>query len=425
MKILYVSQFFPPEVAAGGIRVAELAARWSPGASVQVLTGFPNYPNGKLFPGYREKRWRGIAREDWNGVGVVRAPITIRPNGGALDRTLNYLSFCASAAMTGSFLSRPDVIIATSPPLTVALCGYLLAQRFRVPWVFEVRDLWPESLAAAGATEQSRSYRALVRLAGYLYRKADTVVAVSPAIRAELVDRLGVDPSKAAVVENGVEDHLLEATAASRAGLRDELQLRGKFTVCYVGAIGLAHGLSTILEAAAAARTSMPNLVFLLVGDGSEAQELAKRARDQGLTNVTFLGTQPRERIPSILRACDAAAVLLKKSDIFKTVIPTKMLEAMAAGLPVILGVEGQAQAILEASGAGVPIAPGDATALLEAIGYLQNNPSVAAQMAGRGPDFVARNFSRSRLASRYLDLLRVLAGEEQPAGRKFAHAVK
>jgi glycosyltransferase involved in cell wall biosynthesis len=240
MKILYVSQYFPPEMGAPAARAAELSRYWAAaGHEVTVLTGFPNHPTGVVPPEYRGKFRRLVAREKTDGVNVVRTWLLPFPNRKAYERMLNYSSFCISAASTGLFLSRPDVAIGTSPQLLVALAGYWLARRKRVPFVFEVRDLWPESLAAVGmGNANSPLHRALANIAGFLYRRSDRIVVVTPAFQDYLVKHWRVPREKILVIENGVESKIFapEPFAGEPAtALRRELGAEGKFVVSYIG----------------------------------------------------------------------------------------------------------------------------------------------------------------------------------------------
>jgi colanic acid biosynthesis glycosyl transferase WcaI len=416
MKILYVSQYFPPEMGAPAARVAELSRHWaSAGNEVIVLTGFPNHPTGIVPLEYHSKFRRLVVHERTDGVHVVRTWLLPFPNRRAYERMLNYSSFCVSAAVTGLFQSHPDVVIATSPQLLVGLSGWWLAQWKRVPFVFEVRDLWPESLAAVGMGDgNSVLHRALAKIAGFLYRHSDRVVVVTSAFEDYLVDHWGVPREKISVIENGVETRLFTpepfavepGSVEAGTGLRRELNAEGKFIVSYIGTMGMAHGLETIIAAAAQLRDTDPGIVFLMLGEGSEKERIVALARERGLTNLRFIDQQPREKIPACIRASDACLVLLKKTALFKTVIPTKMLEFMSCGRPVILGVDGQARTILEEARGGLVIEPENADALVNAIRYLAANPETACKLGQNGREHVMRKFSRQQSSERYLRVL-------------------
>src|SRR5580700_1617644 len=287
MKILYISQYFPPEMGAPAARAAELSLHWAAaGHDVTVLTGFPNHPTGVVPAEYRDKLRLLVVREKTGGVNVVRTWLLPFPNRKAHERMLNYSSFCISAASTGLFLPRPDVVIATSPQLLVGLSGWWLARWKRAPFVFEVRDLWPESLAAVGMGEtNSLLHRSLAKIAGFLYRHSDRVVVVTPAFEDYLVKHWRVPREKISVVENGVETQLFAPQPA--AALRRELGVEGKFVVSYIGTMGMAHGLETIIVAAAQLqdqdrdkdKDTNPEIIFLLLGEGADKDRIVALSR--------------------------------------------------------------------------------------------------------------------------------------------------
>ncbi len=416
MKILYVSQYFPPEMGAPAGRVAELSRLWvESGHDTTVLTGFPNHPTGIVPPEFRRKFRRLVTRENVRGVSIVRTWLLPFPNRKAYERMLNYSSFCASSAITGMFLNQPDVVIATSPQLLVGLSGWWLARCKRVPFVFEVRDLWPESLAAVGVgTGNSLLHRSLASIAGFLYRNCDRVVVVTPAFKKYLIEHWRVPEEKISVVENGVDANLFSSLPPNLALQRD-LGLEDKFVVSYIGTMGNAHGLETLLEAASLLRERAPNVVFLLVGEGAEKAHLISTARARSLTNLRFVDQQPREAIPAYISASDACLVLLKGSPLFKTVLPTKMLEFMSCARPVILGVDGHAREILEQANAGVFIHPENPADLADAILRLAANPALCESMGSNGRQHVLQHFSRRQTAQTYLKILQAMLAEPQP----------
>jgi colanic acid biosynthesis glycosyl transferase WcaI len=406
MKILYVSQYFPPEMGAPAARAAELSRHWAAaGHEVTVLTGFPNHPTGVVPPEYRDKFRRVVVHEQTDGVSVVRTWLLPFPNRKAHERILNYSSFCASAASTGLFLSRPDFVIATSPQLLVGLSGWWLARWKRVPFVFEVRDLWPESLAAVGIGDRnSLLHRALAKIAGFLYHHSNRVVVVTSAFEEHLVEHWRVPRERISVIENGVETQLFTPEPAT--ALRRELGLEGKFVVSYIGTMGIAHGLETIIAAATQLRDTNPGIVFLMLGEGADKDRIVALAREHGLHNLRFVGQQPRERIPAYICASDVCLVLLKKTDLFKTVIPTKMLEFMSCARPVILGVDGQARMILEEARGGLVIEPENSDALVKAIRCLGANRKLAHELGQSGREHIVLNFSRRQTAEKYIQVL-------------------
>jgi len=412
LKILYVSQYFPPEMGAPAARVAELSRHWAQEQNeITVLTGFPNHPTGIVPPKYRRKFRRLVAREKINGVNVVRTWLLPFPNRRTYERILNYSSFCFSAACTGMLAERPDVVIASSPQLLVGLSGWWLARCKRSRFVFEVRDLWPESVAAVGVgTTDSLVYRTLARVAAFLYRNSDHIVVVTPAFKEYLVRHMMVRPGKISVIENGVEAELFSPRKES--ALRSGLGAEEKFVVSYIGTMGNAHGLQTMVEAAAQLQDKAPQVLFLLVGEGAEKEQLVSLVRSRGLTNLRFVGQQSREKIPAYICASDACAVLLRPSEIFKTVIPSKMLEVMSCARPVILGVDGQARQILEEAQAGICIEPGNSQRLAEGILRLAGDAQLRETLGRNGRRHILQRYSRRQTAMAYLEVLRELRGE-------------
>ena len=407
MKILYVSQYFPPEMGAPAARVAELSRLWvNEGHQVEVLTGFPNHPTGVVPAKYRKQLRRLVVHERADGVHVTRTWLLPLPNRRSWERGLNYSSFSLSAAMTGTFLPKADVVIGSSPQLLVGLSAWWIARRQGVPFVFEVRDLWPESLAAVGAgSPQSILHRALSWVAGFLYRNSDHVVVVTRAFKTYLAEHWHVPLDKISVVENGVDPRLFSPGHAD-ARIRQELDAEEKFIVSYIGTMGMAHGLETLLETAHLLQLRAPKVLFLLVGEGAEKQQLVNLAKSQGLTNVRFVGQQSREHIPAFICASNACLVMLKKADLFKTVLPTKLLEFMSCARPVILTVDGEARRIMDEAGAGIYVDPQNAGDLAAAIMQLAGDPQLCSVLGRNGRDYVVGHFARQQTATRYIKVL-------------------
>jgi glycosyltransferase involved in cell wall biosynthesis len=411
VKILYISQYFPPEMGAPAARVSELARHWvQSGHQVTVLTGFPNHPTGVIPPDYKGKFRQVVYRETVDNVRVVRTWLLPFPNRKAHERILNYLSFCLSASLTGSFLSQPDVIIASTPQLFVGLSGWWLGRVRKAPFVLEVRDLWPDSITASGmGREGSMPIRVLRAVAGFLYRSCEHIVVVTRAFREDLVSKWAVPPEKISIVENGVETDLFTPDGGKDTA-KSALGIQGRFVVSYIGTLGLAHGLSTVLQGAAQLQATLPEILFLFVGEGADKERLVSLAQDRGLRNVLFLSEQPREKVPSVIRASDICLVPLKKADVFKTVIPTKMLEFMACGRPVILGVDGQARQVLDGAQAGVFVEPENQVALVQAIKHLYQDSTLRQTLGLNGRNYIMEHLSRERTAKLYTTVLEKVA---------------
>ena len=404
-------------MGAPAARAAELAHHWaSAGHDVSVLTGFPNHPTGVVPDEWRPRLRRIVYNEKIGNVNVYRAWLWPLPNRKSHERMRNYASFCISAALRGMTIPRPDVIIATSPQLLVGLSGWWLAFVRQIPFVFEVRDLWPESLVAVGAgKDDSWLYHLLGGIARFLYRRANRIVVVSPAFKDQLPERWHVPTEKIAVVENGVETDLFAPQSqAVNDAVRRQLGADAKFLVSYIGTMGNAHGLETLLDAAAQLQYRNPEVQFLLVGEGAEKERIKSLAQSRSLANVLFLDQQPREKIPAFISASDACLVLLKRTDVFKTVIPTKMLEFMSCARPVILGVEGQAQQIIEDSGAGIAIEPENAEALSAAIHQLAADRELAKRLGQKGREYMLQHLSRERTAQKYIGILEAVVRNPQ-----------
>jgi glycosyltransferase involved in cell wall biosynthesis len=411
MKILYVSQYFPPEMGAPAARVSELARHWvEMGHEVTVLTGFPNHPTGVVPPEYRARLRKLTCREEYHGVNVVRSWLWPLPNRKGHERIRNYASFCCSAGLRGLFLGRPDVVIGTSPQLLVPLSAWWLSRLLGAPFIFEVRDLWPESLEAVGVSGQhSILYRSLRRLAEFLYRNCEQAVVVTPAFKTQLVRNWGLPAEKISIVENGVETELFTPEGDSRE-LRRELGLGGKLVIAYIGTFGNAHGLETVLLAAQGLSSRIPHAHFLLVGEGAEKARIARQVHERKLTNISILGQQPREHVPALIRAADICLVMLRKAEVFETVIPTKMLEFMACGRPVILTARGQAAALLECAGGGLAVAPENTAELMKAVERLAEDPDLRQRLSGSGRQYIIDHLSRQGTASTYMKILRHLS---------------
>lgn len=413
MHILFLSHYFPPESNAPAVRVYEMARRWAAwGHGVTVVTGVPNVPAGVAYEGYRN-RLRQEERVD--GIRVVRMYTYLAANRGVGRRTLNYLSFMCSAAAGALCVRRPDIVVATSPQFFCGWAGAAVARLRGIPFVLEVRDLWPESILAVGAVRRRGIIRFLEWLERRLYRAAHHVVTVGEGYRERLLPRIE-RPQAVSVVTNGVDEDRFYPRARNRT-IRAEYGLGEAFVCAYVGTIGMACGLEVVLRAAERLRAAHRfDIRFLLVGDGAVRAALEAEARDRGLDTVVFAGRQPRERVPEFYAAADAGLVHLRRADTFQMVLPSKMLEVSAMGLPVVLGIEGFAADLLARSGGGFCFKPEDDARLLEILDRLRREPETGGAAGRRGCAFVKAHFNRERLARQYLSILERVV-REQTAG--------
>lgn len=407
MHILFLTDNFPPETNAPATRTFEHARRWvHAGERVTVVTTAPNFPAGKVFAGYRNRLFQ---REWIDGIETIRVWSYITANEGFARRTLDYLSFMVSGFLVSLFLRRPDVIVSTSPQFFTACAAYVLSLFKRRPFVFELRDLWPDSIVAVGAMHESAAIRAMKRLEYHLYRKADRIVSVTHSFKSVLAGN-GVPPEKITVVRNGAD--LVGFTPGAKP---DDLvrrhHLEGKFVAAYIGTIGMAHGLGTVLDAAESIRAN-EHIAFVVVGDGAERKRLEEEAYSRALTNVTFVGAVDKDQVIRYWRLADVALVLLRDRPVFRHVLPSKMFEAMATGRPIILGVLGESADLLQAAQAGVVFPPEDASALVERVAALAAAPERAAEMGRRGRRFVEGELDRDKLAASMLAELRAVVAK-------------
>jgi len=405
MDILLVSQYFPPEMGAPAARAYENARRWvEMGHEVTVLCGVPNHPVGEVYEGYSN---RPNQREEIDGINVVRTWVYPTPNRKAWERIANYTSFGLSSLLGAISVGKVDVVIGTSPQLLAGLSGYLIGRLKRVPFVFEVRDLWPESIEASGPTDNSLLLNTLDKISGFLYRRSDSIVVVTNSFKEEISAR-GISSEKIKVVPNGVDLQFFNPEETKEDGAIGE-ELKGKFIVSYVGTMGAAHGLNVVLKVAERLEDQLTDLQFLFVGEGAKKEELIEQKKSMGLGNVSFLDRQPKSRIPGILATSELSLVLLKDRKVFRTVIPSKMFESMAMENPVILGVEGEARGVLEEARAGLGIKPESVDELEAAVVEMYQDRKKVVKMGKNGRKYVKENYSRTALARKYLDILEEL----------------
>ncbi|WP_417449438.1 glycosyltransferase family 4 protein [Kordiimonas sp.] len=369
MKILFITDNFPPEVNAPASRTYEHCREWvRQGAEVTVITCAPNFPQGKVYPGYKNRLY---SQEIMDGIKVIRVWSYITANAGFMRRVLDYMSFAMSAFIVG-LSQETHIIVATSPQFFTTFTGYSLSFAKRRPWVFELRDLWPESIITVGAMKKGAAIRMLEKAEQFMYRQADMIVPVTDAFRDRLID-YGVAPEKITVVTNGVDKSVFPVRAPDE-DLLDSLGLKGKFILGYVGTHGMAHGLDFVVQTLSEIDDSDVHL--LCVGDGAAKADVVARAHALGLKNVTFLDPVEKSRVGDYLSILDAVLVPLRKSDTFKTVIPSKIFEAAAMEKPILLGVDGQARKIIEEYDAGLYFEPENGEALRAAIVALKEDKS-------------------------------------------------
>lgn len=406
MKILFLSDNFPPEVNAPASRTFEHAREWvQAGHEVTVITCAPNFPSGRVHAGYRN-RLRSVSMVE--GVRVVRVWSFISANEGFALRIADYVSYMLAAVLASLFERRPDVVVGTSPQFFAACGAYLVALLKRRPFVFELRDLWPESIKAVGAMGDSAAIRLLERIEMFLYRRASLVVAVTQGFRANLVTR-GIDAAKIVVVTNGADLSRFRPKPRDPA-LAERLGLQGRFVIGYIGTHGMAHGLGTLLEAASLLQDDPEgrDCRFVFVGDGADKKRLVAFAAKQGLQNVVFVDPVPKNEVADYWALLDVSVMHLLDKELFSTVIPSKLFEGMAMGVPVLSSVPGETRRNVEERQVGWQFqaedAPSLAAAILAAKSYLAD-PAVR-EAARQGCALAAQSFDRRDLARHMLSHL-------------------
>lgn len=403
MRLLFISNYFPPEVNAPATRLVEHARQWAAdGHEVDVMTSVPNFPEGRVYEGYSNR----YQEERLDGIDVRRVPMYVAENKGTFKRTLSYVSFMFSCILYSRRVRRrPDVVVATSPQFFAAIGGYLVARLKRAPFVLEIRDLWPESVVAVGAAQRSLMIRLFERIERFLYRKSDHIVVVTDAFKRNIIGK-GTDPEKISVLKNGFDLDALQKDLdpALLEELRREYDVSGKFVASYIGTIGMAHGVEVLLQAAA--RSTDPDVVFMIVGTGAERARIEKLQEELQLSNVRLVDKQPRDRVPYLLELTDVSVVHLRNTPVFRTVIPSKIFEAMAMKRPIVLGVRGESEDIIRDADAGLPVEPENAEELLAAIDRLKKNGELYGQMSSAGLQYVRTHHDRRVLARRYWAIL-------------------
>jgi glycosyltransferase involved in cell wall biosynthesis len=403
MHILFLTDNFPPEVNAPASRTFEHCREWvKAGCQVTIITCVPNFPKGRVYDGYRNRLWQS---ETVEGIRVIRVWSYIAANEGFIKRILDYQSFMLSATIASFFVRGVSLVVGTSPQFFTACAGWLVGALKRVPFVFELRDIWPESIKAVGAMGDSVAISVLEKIELFLYRRAALIVSVTHAFKERLVVR-GIDGAKIEVVTNGVDMSHFKPMPKD-VELVTKLGLEGKFVGGYVGTHGLAHHLETLLDAAEklAAEIGGDRYHFILLGDGARKQALQEDAARRGLINVTFVDSVSKNEVARYWSLLDVSIIHLKKTDLFTAVIPSKLFECMGMGLPVLHGVEGESAGIVRDAHVGIVFEPENAEELVEHIKRLAAD---RAEYEGYRANCLeaAKTYDRSALAMRMLDYL-------------------
>ena len=409
MRLLFFTQHFPPEVGATQTRMHHFARHMAKkGHQVTVITEVPNHPKGIVFEGYKNQM---VQRTVEDGFEVIRLGGYTSPRKSFLRRVLFYGSYMVNAILAGLFLTRGryDVIFATSPPLPVVLSAYVVSRLKRCPFVMDVRDIWPALAVSLGELRSQATIRGAEKLERFLYAKAAAITCVTRSFVDDVISK-GADPAKVHFLPNGTMPEIFNPERINKE-LRQQLGLKGKFTIGFFGNHGVCQGLPEILEAACLLK-DRDEFRFLFIGEGSVKPRLLEMKTQYGLDNVVLLPQIPITEIAFYINAADVMLVPLKRLDIFTKFIPSKMFDYLACGKPVILTVDGEARAILEESGGGVYVEPGNPQALATALTILRQNSDCLANMGCRGREFVLQHYVRDQQAKQLEKILITIASE-------------
>ena len=406
MHILFLSDNFPPEVNAPASRTYEHCREWVlSGAQVTVITCAPNFPHGKVFDGYCNRLWQS---EMVDGIRVIRVWSFIAANEGFARRILDYISFMVSATLATFFVRKVDVVVGTSPQFFTTCAAWVVGGLKRVPWVFELRDIWPESIKAVGAMKDSLAIRFLERLELFLYRHATCIITVTHTFKKSLIQR-GIEGNKIQVVTNGVDlNHFIPQEKDS--DLVHQLGLHKRFVAGYIGTHGMAHGLETLLDAAEIiqSKKDAEDVSILFLGNGAKKAELVASAQSRGLSNVIFLDSTSKEDVTRYWSLLDVSIIHLRKTELFASVIPSKLFECMGMGIPVLHGVAGESADIVLTEQVGEVFESDNPAQLVKLLLDLKTNPSQIERYRKNGID-AARRYDRKHLAAKMLVILRGL----------------
>ncbi|MFN5418540.1 MAG: glycosyltransferase family 4 protein [Flavobacteriia bacterium] len=398
MKILFLTDNFPPEVNAPANRTFEHCQEWvKDGADVTVITCAPNFPKGKIYPGYKNKFY---SKEEIEGIKVIRVWTYITANEGFVKRILDYLSF-AFMSFCFCLFRKTDLIVATSPQFFTAVSGWMLGFFKRKKWVMEVRDLWPESIVAVGAMKNKTMLRFFEALEKRLYKSAYKIVVVTDSFKEKITEK-GIDANKISVFKNGV---LLDNyfPAPKNTDLLQKHNINDKFIFAYIGTHGMAHALDFILDSVKEIKDTYTEIVFIFMGDGAKKNDLKIKAKNNNLTNVLFLDSVSKKEVIDYLNLMDVALVNLKKSDTFKTVIPSKIFEAAAVQKPILLGLEGETKGIIQSYNAGLCFEPENKEEFINSVIRFYEDQNFY-QLCQKGCSELAIDFDRKKIAIKMLD---------------------
>lgn len=402
MKIVFLTQYCPPEVGAPQNRIFEFAVQLKKfGHEVTILTAMPNYPKGEIFDGYKGKL---TYREEIEGIKIIRTWIYATKKSGFFPRIMNYLSFTKSSVLFGLFMiGKVDVVITESPPLFLGFSGYIISRIKRAKYVFNVSDLWPESAIKLGVLRSNMLIKLSSWLERFSYRKAHLITGQTMGIVNSIRQR-GFGENKVHLITNGIDSELFKHENRS-IEIRKEFGIEDKFALCYAGIHGLAQGLETLLKAAELLKEHK-DIIFVFIGEGPEKAKLMNMREELALENVVFFPMEPKKMMPGIIASMDVSIIPVKKLDLFKGALPSKMFEALSSETPIILSVEGEAEELIKRADAGLCVEPENHTMMAEAILKLFNDRDLMRRLGENGRKYVIEHYSRINIAKKFETLL-------------------
>ncbi|WP_027626899.1 glycosyltransferase family 4 protein [Clostridium lundense] len=402
MRILFLTQYCPPEVGAPQNRIFEFAKQLKKfGHEVTILTAMPNYPKGEIFDGYKGKK---LVKEELDGIKIIRTSIYATKEKSFTKRLRNYLSFTFSSVLTGAkHVEKQDVVITESPPLFLGWSGYVIAKKIGAKFIFNVSDLWPESAVKLGVLNNKLFITMSTWLEEFCYRKAAAVTGQTQGIVDNIVQR-GFGKDKVHLITNGVDTEFFKKENRDES-FRKEIGVENKFAVCYAGIHGIAQGLEVIINAAEILKDEK-DIQFVFIGDGPEKASLINMVEEKNLSNVTFLPMQLKPKMPRIIASMDATVIPLKKLDLFKGALPSKMFEALSSELPIVLAVEGEAEKLINNAKAGIVVEPENSKEIAEAVLTLAKDVELRKTLGSNGRKYVMEHYSRESITRKLEKIL-------------------
>ena len=399
MKIAVFTHYYLPDTGAPSARISEMVKVWAQKHKVTVFTCFPNHPTGIIPDEYKGKFHKEEKHENYN---IIRNYVYATPNKGFLKKIINHLSFMFSVVFLNFFkMKKFDIIIASSPSFFLMFSARFFNIIYRIPYIFEVRDLWPAIFVELDVLKNKFIIKILETLELHLYKKSKAVVTVTDSFKRNIVER-GIDDNKVHVIKNGVDLTQFYSKQVEKT-IIPEVDLNNKFVVLYIGAHGISQALKKIIDTAKILKNET-EIIFLFVGDGAEKEELVKY--NKNLKNIKFIGIQPKEKVIEFYNIADICLIPLKDIPLFKTFIPSKMFEIMACACPIVASVDGEAKDILLRSNAALVTEPENSSGIADAILKIKKNNNLAESLSLNGPKFVKKFYDRKQLAKDYLEII-------------------